>query len=194
MEHKRCDNCLLPDFDFEAVTAAREEFNPKRLGESVKVLFVAEAIANSGRWDEYPYFYFKKQRPTISSLYMQTMQAVFGDGVDYGACEKENYLEQFQSLGYYLLDAARCPVDKLRLSKPKRNTVIKNCAETHLIPEIRELKPASTILIKKNVFETLQPLLVKEGVNILNKSPIPFPGSGRQAEYRRRIRECLRLV
>src|SRR2546428_5402521 len=186
MEYKRCEYCHLRDFNLIDYKNARERFRP----DVVSVLFVAESPANLNKKHEYPYFYFIGQRPAASSLYMNTMRAVFGDDLDY-TDDKERHLKAFCAKGYFLLDAAKCPVDKMNLAEEARNSIILSCARTNLLTDIRELRPESILLIKKNVFEVLYTTLRNEGFEVLNDSPIPFPGTGHQAEYRVKVRNYL---
>lgn len=75
IEYERCEYYRLRDFNLIDYKNARERFGP----DAVSVLFVAESPANLNKKHEYPYFYFIDQRPAASSLYMNTMRAVFGD-------------------------------------------------------------------------------------------------------------------
>ncbi len=188
VEYSRCDRCMARKFDHQKWTEAREAFKPGK----VSVLLVSEAPANRNERGEYPYFYFTDQRPTASSLYMNTMRAVFREGQDYS--DKGFWLGKFQKHGYYLLGAAMCPVDKMGIKDKERNETVRSCAETNLLPEVKQLSPTAILLIKKNVFEIVRPILARSGFNVLNDEVVPFPGSGQQREFRRRAGKLLASV
>lgn len=186
MEYRRCENCRLRGLDFQNYTRARECFKPKE----TSLLFVAEAPANRNWRDEWPYFYFANQRPRASSLYCNTMATIF-KGEFNSNMGKEDYLRKFCSLGYYLLDAAKCPVDKMDLTDEEKCLTIESCAEANLLPEIYEMKPKAILLIKKSVFSVLRTVLADHGLPVLNDALLPFPGSGQQARYRVMLRMYL---
>lgn len=172
-------------YDVERAWRARIRYLP----EKVKVLFVAESPPNKGVDGEYRYFYFEGLPTGREFLYKETMKAIFGSEFS-PDLEKSVFLKRFCQAGLFLLDAARCPVDK-KYARRQRNSAIVSCAQTHLLPEIEELKPESLLLIKKNVFEILSPIFKQKGFKVLNKLPIPYPNYGHQEAFRRSLRESL---
>lgn len=173
----RCENCPSKDYDFEETRLAREKYRPER----VKVLFISESPTSRMIDGRYVYFYFPGVPAKSHWLYRYTMEAVYGS-VDLSR-PREEYLQRFCDDGYYLLDAARCPVNDH--SKQSKKNAIKSCSSLYLLPEIKQLQPSAILLIKANVYRMLRQWLVDEGFRVLNDRFIPFPSNGWQRNSRR---------
>lgn len=175
-----------PDYD-----AARDEYDPRRIGLRVKLLWVAESRPASGA-----YFYIS---PTTGkdSLFRETMKALGWWPVDEpmpARTEKERYLTCFQKCGYLLEDIVQRPVNK-GLSRSQRTQAIQDGVQP-LLGKLREIDPEHIIIIKGPVYEELTPALLKSrfGSRLLNQGPIPFPGSNHAIEYRNAIVSLLDRV
>ena len=96
---------------------------------------------------------------------------------------KREWLSKFQQEGYQLIDAVKVPIDG---SSQQRAGRIKEDVEK-LISEIKRINPERIILIKVTVYKALAKKLVEEGFAVMNQEPLPFPSSGRQAEFHRKF-------
>jgi hypothetical protein len=108
---------------------------------------------------------------------------------------KEEGLREFQRRGWILVDATYEPVNKLNPSG--RDWAIERDYPL-LRDDLTELMPNRStplVLIKANVCRILEPKLLRDGFNVLNRGAIiPFPSSGRQTEFRRQFATILRIA
>jgi len=165
--------------------AAREKYNPKRKGLPIQVLWIAESPPAGGG-----YFYFERTSGR-NHLFRETMKALcwWDENVPMRAgLDKRPYLRKFQQNGYFLIDLSPTPVNNIR-TKDKRNDVLRSNVG-RILQEIEQLDPKRMLIVKKNVFEILNPAIRASGFGrrLLNREFIPFPSYGWQAEYRRRVR------
>jgi hypothetical protein len=154
--------------------AARERFNPLKIGRKVEVVFIAESPPVTGA-----YFYFLEKPP--GSLFRETMKALQIDGND-----KREKLIKFQWRGFFMLDVTYKPINNLK-GKARMSAVKSELPR--LVEDVRELQPNGIVIIKKPLFEPVKTALAAAGLGdrILHDAPIPFPGSGRQKEFREAI-------
>jgi len=98
-----------------------------------------------------------------------------------GPGAKVPWLERLRDRGVYLIDLASVPVNYH--SRADRAAALQqNIDSTVTLAE--KLAPDGIVLIKKNVFEMLHEPLSKAGLLVLHDTPIPFPASGRQPQFR----------
>lgn len=171
------------------IELSRNEFKPVL----IKCLLIAESAPdiNSSR-----FFYYKEHFKKGDSLFMETMKSLFPvDGVT-GRHYKENksaYLHKFQDAGYYLEDASSIPFPKGSSSNYKKSILDKELP--FLLIRLQSIisKETPIILIASTVFEVCFERLKKEGFNVLNNNPIPFPIS-KQAVFRAELAECVTRI
>jgi hypothetical protein len=108
---------------------------------------------------------------------------------------KEVGLRELKQRGWVLVDATYQPVDKLaKDASLKRDEVIARDYPL-LLEDLTSLTPdrsSPVVLIKANVCRTLEPLLSKDGFQVLNRGgAIYFPSHGRQTEFRNQFSAVL---
>jgi hypothetical protein len=160
--------------------ALRQRYEPKH----VKLVVVAESPPVSGL-----YFYNPEGRvtePLFSALMKQ---------LDWHGSDKAGGLRKLQQCGWFLIDATYEPVDEL--SDSGRKKVIERDFQV-LCDDLKRSTPDRTallILIKANVCRILEPRLVHEGFNVLNRGLIiPFPSTGHQKQFHEKFAALRRSV
>jgi hypothetical protein len=148
---------------------------------------VAESPPSSGG-----YFYAEKAIGK-DHLFRETMKALKLWPVDRPmrkGCDKRPMLEQFRSLGFFLIDTCELPVDKMppgqrRLSTAQGALTLPN--------RVKRLGPAGILIVKKTVFSPVSQALSIAGFEnrILNKKSLPFPSHGNQRKFRRMLRRLV---
>ncbi|MDN5204633.1 hypothetical protein QQ008_24795 [Fulvivirgaceae bacterium BMA10] len=165
------------------VEEAREIYRP----EQVRMLFIAEAPpANSDR-----FFYFPDVR-TGDSLFLHVIRAVFPELNEVETKQiramKEELLHRFREAGCFLEDSSLKSIakevghgEKIRLLRIEQEA---------LHQRIQRYKSTSKIvLVGATVFKANCEFLTGLGYSILNKSAIPFPGSGQQNRFKKAMRD-----
>ena len=179
MNLDRCEKCPNRSYHVKRNYEARMKYRPAH----VKILFIAESPPNIGRASKDRYFYFDDNPPAPDEgLYRETMKTLFPDFNP--SKPKSIFLKKFQESQFFLLDTARCPVDK-KYPQRIRHEAILSCSNRHLLPDLAELKPQALIIIKANVYRLTRDKLHSLGYKILNDVPIPFPNMGHQPDFRK---------
>jgi hypothetical protein len=157
----------------------RRAYTPERL----KLAIVAESPPASGK-----YFYDDKGKVS-EPLFAALMQHVgFEDG---RAPTKADGLRRFQEKGWLLVDATYEPVNELP-DRQKADVIKRDYAS--LRHDLEGLGGPHLILIKANVCRLLEPLLVHDGFNVLNRGRVVyFPSNGRQREFHQQFSDILRF-
>ena len=163
----------------------RNKFKPY---ERVKFLLIAESPPASGG-----YFYFDRTTGR-DSLFRETMKALrlfpedkrMPKGFD-----KRPLLKEFQSQGFFVVDASYEPVNKL---KPRERKLVIIKEIPRLIADTRKLDPEGIVIVKSTIFASVKEALDKAGLGkkILNERALPFPSHGNQKIYRQMLRELTR--
>lgn len=150
-----------------------------------KIVFVLESPPKSG-------LYFYKPDGSVSE---PLFRAIMKDILEIAPRTKSEGLEQFASRGYLLVDATYTPVNHDHLSGRQRNELI--VADFPLLlDDLRNHTAADTgvILVKANICELLEPLLVRNGFVVLNRGQkVPFPSTGNQNKFRSTVRPLVGL-
>ena len=141
---------------------AASKYKPKR----VRLLLVAEAPPGA----DDRYFYFEDVREQ-DSLFREVTKAIVGETPT--RHNKPEFLSRLMRKGVFLVDLKLDPVDGTELESYVPD----------LITRCRELKPDKIILIKVTVFDAAYAPLRDAGLPVIDKR-LPFPGSGRQKEFR----------
>ena len=165
----------------------RDEYHEMRrcfLPGTIRLVIVAESPPISGL-----YFYDvtgKSTEPLFSALMKQ---------LPFSPTSKENGLKEFQKRGWILVDATYEPVNRRDTSNRVRNNVILKDYE-RLKSDLKSLlsdRSTPLILIKTNVCRILEPKLVEDGYNVLNRGcVVPFPSSVQQTNFDRHFGEILK--
>ena len=165
-------------------SVARNKYKPRNIG----VLFIAESPPSSGG-----YFYSEK---TIGKdhLFRETMKALEfwpKDRPMRKGCDKRSMLNEFRSLGFFLIDTCEFPVDKLR-PRERRFSTLQGALT--LPRRVGALCPDRILIVKKTVFKPAIQALSKTSFarRVLNTEPLPFPSHGNQKRYRTMLRRWMK--
>jgi len=164
-------------------TTARNKYKPGK----VNVLFIAESPPSSGG-----YFYAEK---TIGKdhLFRETMKALEFWPIHRPmrkGCDKRRMLNEFRSIGFFLIDACEIPVDRLR-SRERRLSTVQGALS--LPRRVKSLDPDRILIVEKTVFKPARQVLSDAGFGnrILNTKPLPFPCHGNQRKYRMMLKQLI---
>ena len=168
----------------DSYALARNKYRPKK----ISLLIIAESPPSSGG-----YFYAEE---TIGKdhLFRETMKALElwpADRPMRKGCDKRPMLNQFRSLGFFLIDTCELPIDKMPTRLRKLSTFQGASTLSH---RVKELDPKRIMIVKKTVFTPVRQALSLAGFEdrVLNKRALPFPSHGNQKKYRSTIRRLLR--
>lgn len=165
------------------VEIAREKYRPA----SIKLIFIAEAPPCK----EGHFFYFDNVKKG-DSLFLHIIRAVFPDLESWETklirAKKEELLFRFKEAGYFLEDSTQTSIPKGTTSKAKESII--TSSQPDLLKRIEPYKKhGKFVLLSATVFRTHYVFLKNEGYTILNETPIPFPGSGQQSNFKRAIKD-----
>lgn len=169
------------------IERARTTYLPKK----IKWLFIAEAPpAASDR-----FFYYRDVR-SGDSLFLETMRTLYKTAKRAPAeeirAQKSEFLEKFQKEGCFLIDVCDVPIKKAE----NKNVKVRGAAH-FLEDKLDALRVAGQLtgetrilLISRTVFDHCHGLLTEAGFNVVNSDVLPFPASGHQVAYRKKL-SCL---
>jgi hypothetical protein len=180
-----CNKCLALGINYSTTKEENLLFAYQYKPEIVKVLWIVESPPYSNP----PRYFYRPELTKHDSLYKEVMKSL--DIIP--SSPKADSLNKFKQLGYFLIDAAKCPIDKK--NSRLKTQIIKNCSSI-LQQEVISLEPEKIIIIKATLYNDVYKCLCEIGFdkNIINSKPIPFPGSGQQRRFRNAIEELnLRL-
>lgn len=146
--------------------------------QELRLLLVAEAPRTAPD----RYFYFQHVR-TQDSLFRYVHKGLTGQMPSRDG--KEAGLAELQSLGVGLVDVSAQPLVRAGVSLSP--------FLPDLVERVRALAPPLVVLIKATVHDAVLAPLRAAGVNVA-PARIPFPGSGRQAEFEVAFGEALRAA
>ena len=118
------------------------------------------------------------------ALFREVVRAVLGE-VPSSRDEKPVFLERLCDRGAFLIDLAPDP-------KPHPRARVEQHVPD-LVERVGRLAPDNVILIKTNVYDAAFPALERAGQPVVDER-IPFPGSGRQREFRERMQTALASI
>ena len=158
---------------------AREKYRP----DHIRTLFIAEAPpGNTER-----FFYFEDVR-SHDSLFWEMTKVLCGV-TELERPRKREYLQQFKTLGCFLIDSCEAPL-KNEVGKKKQ---IRN-STGYLITRAKDLCEADTmvILICATVYDVCLAPLKEAGLNVINTGMIPHPAFGHSKEFREKLSRLLK--
>ncbi len=168
----------------DPVERARASFLPRR----IRILFVAEAPppVESNR-----FFYYRNVR-TGDALFLEMMKVLYpceGTDAKLLRARKSDLLMRFKEDGYYLVDACDCPLPK-RLGRSGKKRAVKQDLPS-LKAKLKKVCTAETpiVLISRSVYDVCRQEL--RDFNVINTEMIDFPASGKQPNFRRKLRALL---
>ena len=145
----------------------------------IRAIFILESPPRSGK-----YFYDPAG---------ETNEALFGAMMDLlhiknDLKNKEDGLRRFQKQGFIVVDASYVPVNGLE-GNHRDQAIIREFES--LVDDLDSLDPGKEVplvLVKANVCKVLEHRLKTKGFKVINDGQsIPFPGSGRQRDFREKI-------
>lgn len=152
---------------------ARRRYEP----ESTRLVIIAESPPASGL-----YFYNPEGRVT-EPLFKALMRQL-----GFSFSRKADGLQKFQQFGWVLVDATYEPVSQL-IDAQRSKVIVRDYRL--LLDDLNRLTPdrsAPLILVKTTVCRTLEPRLVSDGFNVLNRGiAIPFPSTGHQSQFHKKF-------
>jgi hypothetical protein len=106
-------------------------------------------------------------------------------------CDKRPMLNEFRSMGFFLIDTCEFPVDKL---PPRERRISTNEGALTLPGRVDALCPDRILIVKKTVFKPAIQALSKTAFarRVLNTEPLPFPNHGHQKKYRTMLRRSIK--
>ncbi len=168
-------------FDREYYHRLRRAYEP----ENIRLVIVAESPPASGK-----YFYDptgSTKEPLFAAIMLQL-------GISPAA--KEIGLNELKRRGWILVDATYHQVDKLAKDASRNRDEVIMDDYPLLLDDLASLSPDRSIpivLIKANVCRILEPLLSKDGFNVLNRGrSIYFPSHGQQTNFKNQFAAALR--
>jgi len=153
--------------------AFRRRYEP----ENITLVVIAESPPASGQ-----YFYNPAGRSS------EPLFAAMMGQLGLSPTTKKDGLLKFQQCGFVLVDATYEPVNKVTRSNRDRSI---DRDYPLLRDDLARLTPdrlAPLVLIKANVCRILEPKLVQDGFNVVNRGiVIPFPCTGQQKRFREKF-------
>ena len=156
----------------------RRRYEPK----SIRLVIIAESPPASGR-----YFYNPAGAPSepLFAALMRQLRLT--------PLTKENGLREFQRSGWVLVDATYEPVNTFNASSRDRVIARDYPLLRDDLASLTSDRSTPLVLIKANVCRILEPKLLEDSFNVLNRGRIIyFPGSGRQTEFHRQFGAILK--
>lgn len=148
-------------------TAAHEQLRKRYRPDRVQILFVGESPPASGR------FFYQAD----SGLYRAVRETFLKA---FPKLEKTDFLDSFRSLGCYLVDLCREPVDKM---DPHRRRFVCQLGEIRLAGTIRGLRPRIIVTVVGSIRENVLRAEKQAGWSG-QQVELPYPGRW----YRHRVK------
>lgn len=175
--------------DYEMI---RKQYLPK----DIRVLFIAESPPpGNPKIQSSRHFYRSDIVRRDDRLFTNTMKAIYPGAVQKTETElgqeKKQWLNKFQSDGYYMIEALNESLPH-EVTKKQRQQLIADRIPA-LIGRVQKLagKHTKIILIKSNVFNVTAQPLKNAGFAVLNTELVDYPGRYNQRAYRKKIAALL---
>lgn len=174
----------------EKYRAAALRYRP----DCIRVLFIAESppfVKPGGRPS---YFFFDESASDL--LFATVIYAVLGVEFRKASGKKAAVLRSFQAGGYWLIDVVEHPISHI---PPRDRPLTVYRYVPNLLDRLEGLRSEGVLddstgfaIIKKDVWETVEPVLSEKGYRVLNRSaPIGFPAYHRDRRTVEAIRKAL---
>ena len=181
--------------DLREYKAAAERYRPV----NIRVLFIAESPPAYTDKAKKSYFFFERN-PGSDILFATVVEAIYDANYRKSDGNKEELLRQFQTDGYWLIDAVEYPINRVngqKISESDRALEMR-ANTTNLFSRLDSLRrdklllpDAGIILIKNLVFEILAQPLSEAGYRVLHCRKIGFPRYHRDRDTIQGIRKAL---
>ncbi len=139
------------------------------------LILIAESPPASGN-----YFYDTSGKPSE-----HLFSAVMKSFLNVRPSTKEEGLTALRDAGILLLDATYEPVNDRRSDREREATIVRDYPKLakHIHAAATDPK-IPLLLIKANVCRILEPLLGRDGFNVINRGClVPFPSNGQQGRF-----------
>ena len=178
----KCEKCKPLGINYKIERKENLNFAYSYKPENIKYLWIVESPPFSSP----PRYFYRPELTKFDSLFREVMKSLNIVPTN----PKEKSLRQFMEMGHFLIDSAKCPVDKGH--SHLKSKMIKNCSDL-LKNEVSSLNPKNIFIIKSSIFSTVLNSLKEINYQsiVLNDTPIPFPGSGQQIRFRNAISNYL---
>ncbi|MFF1883416.1 hypothetical protein ACFVVC_18330 [Pseudarthrobacter sp. NPDC058196] len=155
----------------------RKQWKPER----VKLLMIAESAPADGGNAVHRNFFYRSDRLGPDNLFRGVVAATYGTTSDaLKQSGKRPWLERLRDDGFYLIDLASHPVN--RLGPAEKRQVLRD-AVVDCVARTRQLDPIGVVIVKANLYPLLAAPLVEAGLPLLHDRPIPFPLGNTRAEF-----------
>lgn len=180
-----CDRCLELGISYQTERIENIDFAYSYKPNSVKYLWIIESPPHS----KPPRYFYRPELTKHDGLYREIMKALN----IIPSNPKSKGLTEFQERSNFLIDAAKCPIDKG--NRPLSTQMLFNCRSL-LQSEVISINPQNIIIIKSSTFLHVKDCMREIGYDsrIINSDAIPFPGSGQQVKFKTAVRKLLNIV
>jgi hypothetical protein len=170
-----CQKCFNLGIDYREERKQNLEYAYNFLPANIKVLWILESPPKS----DPPRYFYRPELTRYDGLYREITKSL---GIT-PTNPKTMGLKQFQKLGHFLIDIAKCPVDKD--NSHLKPLMFENCSDIFR-KELINLNPENILIIKSSNYNLINNRLKEMGFGdrIINDKPIPYPGSGQQPRFR----------
>ena len=171
-----CESCLDLGVDFKKERKENLEYAYEYKPDLIKVLWILESPPKS----DPPRYFYRPELTRYDGLYREIMKSLSIPPTD----PKTGGLREFHKLGHFLIDLAKCPVDKD--NSHLKPSMFENCSEIFR-KELIYLSPENILIIKSPNYDLIKNRLKEMGFGdkVINDEPIPYPGSGQQVRFRK---------
>jgi len=162
----------------------RERYLPRA---GVNVLFVGESAPDPNA-KQIRFFYHPVLR-SADNLFRGIMLALYGAGrQSLASTPKTQWLERFQSDGYYLEDLCALPVNRL---PARQRSQARRTAVPDLVRRIEALSPRGIVVCHGGTYLDIADCLRANRLPVLHCEPIPFPLGSYRVRFARDVQAAL---
>lgn len=153
----------------------RQQYCPKK----VRVVFLAESAPAPG--DTEPRFFYAPTLSAYDNLFRGLMLSLYGADKTRLRGRKTEWLERFQADGFWLLDVAPRPVNKL--TRRERRKVLESDAPEGVSQVIAVGPEKGVVICHGGTFRVMAPKLLQARIRLLHVKPIPFPLGNHRSKF-----------
>lgn len=153
---------------------------------STRVVFVGESAPDPGAGRRR---FFYSPELTHDNLFRGMMLSLYGAGSGKLRHRKPDWLRRFQRDGFWLLDVAERPLNKL---SPRERSQARRLAAGAAIARIAGAEPSAGVVVCHGpTFTDLVASGAKGRLHLLHDTPIPFPLGNWRGEFVVAVRDAL---
>lgn len=155
----------------------RSQWKPDR----VRLLMIAESAPAYGGDVSGRRFFYAAKRLGHDNLFRGVVQAMYGTSkVDLRRTGKRPWLERLRDDGFFLIDLAPHPVNRLSDAERRRHLheAVPGC-----VARASALDPVGVVVVKADLYGMLARPLGAAGLQLLQDRPLPFPLGNTRADF-----------